>query len=301
VVAATAAAPAHVARAADPWTVYAVGDICSDPTIYPADTACDDVAVALLPTTGTDALITLGDHQYTDNTIAKFNARYRNNFGNPARKALTRPTTGNHEYYDTAPTLGYCSFFGAPACTSGPSQDPTWYSWDLGVWHFVSVDSMQSMAYGSDQYNFVDADLTAHAAQCKIVYFHHPHYTSGSYYPSADWQVDGLQDLWDDLYANRVDIVLNGHDHVYERFAKQDSAGGADPAAGARQFTVGTGGASQYGFSPIPLANTQFRYNETPGVLKLSLHQSYRAYDWAYRTMQGGTPVVDSGVNEPCN
>jgi 3',5'-cyclic AMP phosphodiesterase CpdA len=132
-----------------------------------------------------------------------------------------------------------------------------------------------------------------------VVYFHHPHYTSGAYYPSADRQVEGLADLWALMAWHRVDLVLNGHDHIYERFAKQDAAGNRDPD-GVRQFTVGTGGSSQYRLHNPPLANSEFRYNASPGVLKLTLHQDWYGYEWEYRTLEPGNPVRDAGY-ESCN
>lgn len=100
-----------------------------------------------------------------------------------------------------------------------------------------------------------------------------------------------MKAFWDDLYAAGADIVLNGHDHDYERFAPQNPEGVADPGRGIREFVVGTGGKSQRKFGR-PLPTTEVRSYATFGVLKIDLHA--RTYDWKFIPVAGGQ-FNDSG------
>jgi hypothetical protein len=100
-----------------------------------------------------------------------------------------------------------------------------------------------------------------------------------------------VKPLWDALYAAHADVVLNGHDHNYQRFAPQDPNGEADPEGGIREFVVGTGGKSHY---PIlgPIANSEVYNDETYGVLKLTLRPE--GYQWRFIPVEGET-FTDSG------
>lgn len=92
-------------------------------------------------------------------------------------------------------------------------------------------------------------------------------------------------------YAAGADVIVNGHDHDYERFAPQTAGGVADPATGIREFVVGTGGASLRSFSTIR-ANSEVRNSVTFGVLKLTL--SSNSYAWQFVPAGSGT-FKDSG------
>src|SRR6185369_7521082 len=119
------------------------------------------------------------------------------------------------------------------------------------------------------------ADLAAHTGLCTLAYWHTPRFSSGEHGDSTL-----IQAFWDILYAGGADVVLNGHDHDYERFAPQDPHGQADPTQGIREFVVGTGGRSHYPFLGSAHANTEARNDATFGVLKLTLHAS--GYDWDF-------------------
>src|SRR5206468_2193130 len=130
------------------------------------------------------------------------------------------------------------------------------------------------------------ADLAAHPNACTLAYWHEPRFSSGAVgnnpYVSA---------LWQDLYYAEADIVLNGHDHDYERFAPQNPLGQADPAHGIREWVVGTGGRSHGGFDTVQ-PNSEVRNADTYGVLKLTLHPS--GYDWQF-VPESGKTFTDSG------
>jgi acid phosphatase type 7 len=142
---------------------------------------------------------------------------------------------------------------------------------------------------GSPQGRWLEEDLAANDDKaCTLAYFHHPLFTSGSYRPG----IERVERLWEILYAGGVDVVLNGHDHNYQRFAPQDPQRRADPEDGIREFVVGTGGRSNYQISQ-PIANTEVYNDYTYGVLELTLHP--KSYDWEFVPVEGET-FSDSGV-----
>jgi hypothetical protein len=193
---------------------------------------------------------------------------------------------GNHEW-DGAGT-GYFAYYGSQA--GGSVSQGGYYSYDIGTWHVVVLDSFGvSMSAGSPQEVWLKADLAAHAsASCTLAYFHAPRFSSGSQHGSSDWE----QDVWQDLYDANVDVVITGHDHEYERFARMDASGNEDNVRGIRQFVVGTGGATLYTFG-TPLPTSQVRYNSTYGVIELTLHSN--SFDWSFVPVSGS--FTDTGTD----
>ena len=210
-------------------------------------------------------------------------------------KSITRPVPGNHEYNngsgtDCDPTgnaAGYYGYFGAAA------GDPTkgYYSYNVGGWHLIALNSNCSNVGGcganSAQVQWLRQDLAANPAKCTLAYWHHPLFTSGEYSPG----ITSVRPLFQALYDYDADVVLNGHDHNYERFAPQTANGVSDTTRGVRQFIVGTGGKSLY--SPqTPIANSDVRNNSAYGVLKLTLHQI--SYEWEF-VPAAGSSFSDAG------
>jgi hypothetical protein len=144
-------------------------------------------------------------------------------------------------------------------------------------------------AAGSPQEQWLKADLAAHATVCTLAYWHRPLFTSGiSLGDSA------MHDVWVDLYNAHADLVLNGHDHIYERFAPQDPSGNADPTNGITEIIVGTGGANHDTFSSTA-ANSVVRDNTTYGVLKLTLHPTSFTWQFLPETAGGNGTFTDAG------
>jgi len=164
-----------------------------------------------------------------------------------------------------------------------------WYSFDVGSWHLIALNSNCSNAggcrAGSPQYNWLAADLAAHPHQCLLAYWHIPLFSSGG---RAN---QNSHSFWNLLYAAHADVVLNGHDHIYERFAPQTPSGQLDTTGGIREFIAGTGGANHTSIV-APAANSEVRIATTFGVLELTLHPG--SYDWAFVPI-GSQPVMDSG------
>jgi PKD repeat protein len=219
---------------------------------------------------------TAGDNVYENGTATEFANCYGPTWGR--HKARTKPVAGNHEY-QTSGASGYYGYFGSAA---GP---PTkgWYSFDIGAWHAVVLNSNCSAVggcgAGSAQTTWLRDDLASHPATCTIALWHHPRFSSAQ--SSADGSTIAL---WQALYDYGADVIVTGHRHNYERFAPQTPAGAADPTYGIRQFVVGTGGVALVGFSGT-MANSQIRNSSAYGVMKFTLHPS--SYDYAFVPIAG--------------
>ena len=258
-------------------TLVGAGDI--------ADCSLDrGAATATLVDSIPGTVFTAGDNAYPDGTAQQFTDCYDPTWGR--FKARTRPAAGNHDW-GTKDAAGYLGYFGAAAAPAGK----TWYSYDLGAWHVIVLDSdcqqVGGCAAGSPQGMWLAADLAASkATKCTIAIWHHPRFSSGEHGDDAD-----VAPFWNALYAGGADIVVNGHDHDYERFAPQDPEGRADDARGVREFVVGTGGAELRTF-PTTQPNSVVRASVAFGVIQLTLHQA--SYEWKFTSTTG--EFSDSGA-----
>jgi thiol-disulfide isomerase/thioredoxin len=254
-------------------TLVGAGDIadCESPGDEQTATLLDRIA-------GT--VFTAGDNAYSDGTAAEFSSCYASSWGR--HKSRTRPAPGNHDYRtdDGAP---YFQYYGALAGPAGLG----YYSYEVGTWHVISLNSNIDMRTGSPQERWLRADLTRLPSACVLAYWHHPRFSSGTEHGSDP----RTRFLWQALYDQGADVVIAGHEHNYERFAPQTPAGAADPARGLREFVVGTGGAERYAFGQ-PLANSEVRNGDTWGVLKLTLLPD--RYRWEFIPV-AGSAFSDSG------
>lgn len=249
------------------------GDIARCGSGVPADSRPEATAKLLDTIPGT--VFTAGDNAYPDGAVEDFQSCYTPTWGR--HRARTRPSPGNHDYNqtDAAP---YYAYFGTNAGPSGRG----YYSYNLGAWHIISLNSNIAAETTSAQGVWLRADLATHRAACTLAYWHHPVFSSGDHGNDPH-----MQEIWQILYTFGADVVLNGHDHNYERFAPQTPDGEADPAHGIREFVVGTGGASLRAFRSTPEPNSEVRERRTYGVLKLTLRPN--GYDWEFVPIAGQT------------
>ncbi|MFN8665418.1 MAG: metallophosphoesterase [Thermomicrobiales bacterium] len=261
-------------------------------------------------TPGTVAV--LGDLVYPNGEPDKFKDCYGKYYGPFVNR--TYPTPGNHEYYYNCSKTGpwpspctaapYFDWFkaqaGVPAVVQGMQIGEGWYSYELGNWNIYVLNSSGSEPNGaacgwvkcnsgSAQYKWLQAELAKDqkAGSCALAYWHHPLFNSGNKGASTD-----VKDFWQLLYQANAELVLNGHQHMYERFAPQTPNGVSDPQRGIREFIVGTGGAELNQSTPAGIANSQARIAKTVGVLQLTLRQN--GYDFAFVDSKTGA-VLDSG------
>ena len=227
---------------------------------------------------GIDGIVfTAGDNAYFHGTEQQFRDCYDPSWGR--HKARTRPAPGNHEY-ESPGADPYFTYFGSNAGPRGRG----YYSFEAGAWHVVSLNSNVPMTPASQQGSWLRDDLSAHHTACVAAVFHHPLFTGGPDGPTVE-----TRDVWRVLYDSGVDVVINGHDHLYQRFLPQNPDGAADALRGIREFVVGTGGAELYTMSRT-LPNLEVSAS-TFGVLKLTLQPG--SYDWQFLAIDGG--IRDTG------
>jgi len=217
-------------------------------------------------------VFTLGDHAYEEGTAEEFRRCYEPTWGR--HKARTRPAPGNHDYL-TSGARAYFEYFGAAA----GSDHHGYYSFDLGSWHILSLNSSLPRSVSAEA-KWLREDLAAHPSDCVLAYWHVPLYSSGPHGPDPV-----MREIWSILYKAGADVVLNGHDHIYERFAPQDDKGKLDAEHGVREFIAGTGGGGVYRMSKAA-PNSEVRDNTTYGVLKLTLAPG--RYAWEFVPIPGG-------------
>lgn len=243
------------------------------------DTSDEATAEIVARTPGT--VFTAGDNAYPDGERQDFSACYAPGWG--AFKERTRPALGNHDY-GTPGAAAYFDYFGAAAGERGKG----WYAFDLGTWRIYVLNSnchRIDCDGDSEQVSWLRADLASHPSACVGAIWHHPRFSSSRHGNSEE-----VAPFWEALHAAGATWVVSGHDHVYERFAPQNSSAALDPA-GIRQFVVGTGGANPYAFkSPQP--NSEVRQTDLVGVIKLTLRAG--RYDWEFLAA-AGTPFHDKG------
>lgn len=213
-------------------------------------------------------IFTVGDHAYPKGTTPQFVECYGPSWGR--HRERTRPAPGNHDY-ESKQAAPYFKYFGVNAGPAGRG----YYSYDLGSWHILSLNSNTDAAtWGKQQEEWLRRDLAANRSACKLAYWHHPYVSSGKNHGNSPH----MRNMYSILYRNGVDVVVSGHDHIYERFAPQDAKGRADPT-GVRQFISGTGGAVLYEIGTVK-PNSEARNTATHGVLKFTLHST--SYDWEF-------------------
>ena len=225
-------------------------------------------------------VFTAGDNAYFHGTVQEFRDCYDPTWGR--HKFRTRPAPGNHDY-ESPNAVPYFAYFGGSAGLSGLG----YYGFEVGEWHVVSLNSNVPMTPGSSQQAWLRDDLGSHRVPCVAAIWHHPLFTVGPNGPTTE-----TRELWRTLFEAGVDVIINGHDHLYQRFGPQTPDGNADLRRGIRQFVVGTGGAELTG-----LARTQANLEAslvTFGVLKLTLRSS--GYDWQFVTANGAVPDSGSDV-----
>jgi len=263
--------PAPPPTPSAPQVVVGAGDIAQcDPTLEPA------LATGRLLDGINGTVLTLGDNAYYQASDDDFRNCYQPAWGRFLGR--TYPVPGNHEYETFPDAAPYYRYFGVQAGVSGLG----YYSYDLGSWHVIALNSNYRQGVGvtanSAQGAWLQADLAAHKNKCTLAYFHHPLFSSGPNGFNPD-----MRPFWQLLYNAGVDIVLNGHDHLYERFAPQTPDGVRDEARGIREFIAGTGGASLYDF--VQHAANSERQIKSFGVIKLTL--SNDSYQWEFIPVSG--------------
>lgn len=261
--------------------IAAAGDIACQPLASTGaentDSTCQMQATSdLLLDQDLTAVLPLGDLQYERGEGSGFQQSYDPTWGRV--KAISHPVAGNHEYYSKN-AADYYQYFGKVA--GDPAKG--YYSYDIGNWHIIALNSncqaVGGCEAGSPQEQWLQQDLDHHLQACTLAYWHHPRFSSGIHGNSQD-----LDAFWQALYKAKAEIVLNGHDHHYERFKPQTPTTKLDIKNGIREFVVGTGGRNLRPVLQVQ-ANSAVQNSDSYGVLKLTLRP--HGYAWQFVSIAG--------------
>lgn len=236
---------------------------------------------------------TLGDNAYpsgANGVDGDFVRCFSPSWGTPAIMSVIRPSPGNHDY-DSGNLDPYFRFFKQSAGPAGKG----YYSYEVGTWHVVSLNSElyfedPNPSHARAQENWLRQDLKSHPALCTLAYFHRPRFGSGIYFPGTP----EMQSLWDIMDKANVDLVVNGHEHHYERFLPQTPAGVVDSARGITEIIAGTGGGELRTLHKPVMPNSAMQVRGHFGVLKLALGAG--EYRRAFVDTDGG--VFDAGAGK---
>ena len=257
--------------------LLAAGDISECGKPYSARTA------KIIDSYPNAEIATLGDNAYKDGSKGDFEC-YDKTWGK--FKERTRPSSGNHDYR-TAKAKGYFDYFGSRA----GARNKGYYRYSLGDWNVIvlnsNCDHIGGCGKDSRQYRWLKKELSKRQTTCTLAYMHHPWRSSGLHGSTA--QIQALGDL---LFERGVDVLLSGHDHIYERFAPQRPDGSIDSQGGLRQFVIGTGGREKLYPIDNVLRNSEVRNNKSHGVLKLDLRST--SYLWKFISVGDG--FTDKGT-----
>jgi len=270
-----------------PFALVAVGDIGTCQSLDDERTAllADSVMVANEGAQLKTEVLTMGDNAYPAGLDRDFLKCFASSWGSPRFHMLHKfhPSIGNHDY-QSARGAAYYRYFGGQAGEAGKG----YYSFDLGNWHLVALNS-ETVIYGTaqeklDQEQWLAKDLSEYRKPCTLAYFHRPLFSSGVHGQSAS-----MRSLWKILYANNADLILNGHDHDYERFDPQTPDGAKDAVRGITQIVAGTGGGALTGMRKA-MPNSAARVQGRFGILSISLGEN----DYRSEFIEVGGRVWDS-------
>ena len=264
-------APTEMLALAGASVLMGAGDIAVCGTTNDEKTAAiiDSIAREDSVSKVADAVFTVGDHVYPNGAMVNWNACWKSSWGDTTKRIMRnlRPSIGNHDL-DNGFGEAYYQIFGKSAGAKGLG----YYAYDLGEWKIISLNSeiVTNPAFSPEtrreQEAWLRKELEGNTKKCTIAYFHRPRFSSGGH--SGDLRMTGV---WNILYEHNVDLVINGHEHHYERFDPQTPAGLRDTVKGIPQIIVGTGGASLTGTRNPVQRNSARRIVGHYGILKLTL------------------------------
>lgn len=234
------------------------------------------------------AVFTTGDNAYPSGSMEDYINCFKPSWGDSTKRIMKviHPSPGNHEHL-TSGAAPYYNYFGKAA---GDSKKG-YYSFNLGEWHIVMLNSemvVNTLFPDTDrleQNTWLLADLKANTKKCTVAIFHHPRFSSG--WHGSDPHLAGI---WAALYDVGADLILNGHDHHYERFKPMNPAGQVDTLKGMTEIVIGTGGGELRGLRNPIVPNSAYTVQGHFGVLKLTLGKE----EWRSAFITTSGAVYDS-------
>jgi len=214
------------------YSIWVTGD-CG--TGYTTQAQVRDSYVSYMGANRTDAWILLGDNAYNSGYDFEFQSKFFEQYPNQLKNMTLWPTPGNHDYYGSSTGeigdagMAYFSQFSLPTNAEAggvASGTKAYYSYNIGNIHMISLDSYGEEAVGNKKFYdttsaqalWLKADLAANTQKWTIVYFHHPPYTKGSHNSDTESDLVAIRSkLMRIIERYKVDLVLCGHSHSYER------------------------------------------------------------------------------------
>ncbi len=249
---------------------------------YCGDISNDEGTARLIESFPNAVVFTAGDNSQQNGTWDEYVQCYGSSWGRFLDR--TYPTIGNHDI-EVENGRWYYTYFGESAGQEGKG----YYSYNLGEWHIIALNSMCQADCGetSEQVQWLRSDLASNGARCTLLYWHIPRYSSG-----VNSSLEITEAFWNAAVEYGAEIIVNGHEHFFERFAPMDRDGNPDPF-GVRMFIVGTGGAPLFEFTGLG-SNSEVRNNTSHGVILFRLYSGY--YEWEFIPADGN--FTDSGSGE---
>ena len=253
------------------------------PSSHKTTTALANQTAALASDWPDLPILALGDTVYSEGRPFEYSGCFEPTWG--ALKSRLLPSPGNHEY-KMPDAFGYFDYFGRQA---GPSRKG-WYAAQVPGWLILSLNSEVDAHAGSEQATWLDEQLKGAASKCVLAFYHKPAHSLAERRGRKD-----AVHLFSQLQKGGASLVLNGHNHFYERTAPLDGTGARASEFGTVAFTVGTGGRTKPNMPVIE--TTEAAVFGRTGLLRLELKQG--TYSWAY--IDAVTrEVLDEGM-APCN
>jgi acid phosphatase type 7 len=270
-----------------PWELITAGDIAQCEKLSSSKSNAEKTAQLVerqLASVGSNSnVLTLGDNYYLNLGLNfGYSECYKETWGRFIQKTFVIP--GNHDYENNGESV-YFDNFGAKA--SPPGAGPVnsgYYRLEQNGWTIFTLNSNIDATAASAQGQWLKKEL-ATAKPCIAAAWHHPMFTS-----AAGGDQTKMAELFSMLDAAKADIVLQGHEHQYERFAPMTSNGVMLVGSGIRSFVVGSGGADIYGYAGVRAGSE--KQISTYGVMRLTLD----AGKAAWRFIDTNDQILDQGA-----
>jgi hypothetical protein len=290
-----------------PAVLVGAGDIAAGNTTM--DTQTGDLVRGQLPPYGVAwGVFTTGDNAYPYGTYENYQ-RYDEAWG--SFRSSTRPTYGNHDYYDSPTAVGSEQYWneGPDPTPVGVSNAASFYAYDVGEsnWRAIVLNSLStegpagnqapSCAAESPQIAFLINELNTSRSAGKhtVLFWHHARFSASSDHPTSEGATGCSKTFFDVAHDNGADLVVVGHSHLYERYDTRDKSG-LEVAGGLTSVVCGTGGKSFDALQSLPSPTPDVAFTNAWGVCKLTLETNNAQVEFLAAPSSPGTDSATVAV-----
>lgn len=207
-----------------PVRVWAIGDAGTN---YAEQNQVRDAYYHFTGNTYTNVWLFLGDNAYENGADTDYQTNvFTNHYDQLFKQTPVTPAAGNHDLRSanasnqTGPYYDIFSLYTHAEAGGVPSGTEAYYSFNYANVHFVCLESTTESfrALHSAMYNWLQTDLAANKQHWTVIYFHHPPYTKGNHNSDTEAELIDMRQNFAPIFDQyKVDLVLCGHSHVYER------------------------------------------------------------------------------------